>query len=76
MGKERVEAQTDGGLFIDVLDPLAQTKLHKRLVWTRSYYVLPLEVASPRYIELIKGQTQDPPNRERRLHKGSGDYGS
>jgi len=46
MGKERVEAQTDGGLFIDVPNPIAQTKVHERLVWTRSYYVLPLEVVS------------------------------
>jgi hypothetical protein len=47
MGKERVEAQTDGGLLIDVPDPLAQTKLGKSVVWTRSYYVLPLEVLFP-----------------------------
>jgi hypothetical protein len=82
MGKERVEAQTDGGLFIDVPDPLAQTTFGKRIVWTRSYYVLPLEVLSvllfcllacsfiPR-MQLIVGQTQDSPDRERRLHKGS-----
>ena len=44
MGDGRVEAQTDGGLFIDVPNPIAQTKLRERLVWTRSYYVLPLEV--------------------------------
>jgi hypothetical protein len=47
MGKDRVEAQTDGGLFINVPDPLAQTTLGKSLVWTRSYYVLPLEVFCP-----------------------------
>jgi hypothetical protein len=47
MGKERLEAQTDGGLFIDVPDPLAQTKLAEHIVWTRSYYVLPLEVSLP-----------------------------
>jgi hypothetical protein len=46
MGNERVEAQTDGGLFIKVADPMAETKVGKRLVWTRSYYVLPLEVTS------------------------------
>lgn len=44
MGDARVEAQTDGGLFIDVPNPVAQTKLHESLVWTRSYYILPLEV--------------------------------
>ena len=44
MGNERLEAQTDGGLYIDVPNPVAQTQLHERLVWTRSYYVLPLEV--------------------------------
>jgi hypothetical protein len=47
MGDHRVEAQTDGALFIGVPDPLAQTTRKKNLVWPRSYYVLPLEVVSP-----------------------------
>ena len=43
MGKTRVEAQTDGGLFIEVRNPNPDAT-DKRLVWPRNYYVLPLEV--------------------------------
>ena len=45
MGNTRVEAQTDGGLFIEVhnLNPDATDD---RLVGPCHYYVLPLEVIS------------------------------
>jgi len=43
MGNTRVEAQTDGGLFIEVRNPNPDAA-DKRLVWARHYYVLPLEV--------------------------------
>lgn len=43
MGKDkgRVEAQTDGGLIIQVPDPAANGD---PIVWSRSQYVLPFEV--------------------------------
>jgi len=43
MGNTRVEAQTDGGLFIEVRN-LNPDATDDRLVWPRHYYVLPLEV--------------------------------
>ena len=43
MGDTRVEAQTDGGLFIEVRNPHSDAA-DDRLVWPRHYYVLPLEV--------------------------------
>jgi len=45
MGNSRVEAQTDGGLFIEVRNPNPDA-FEKRLMWPRHYYVLPLEVAT------------------------------
>jgi len=45
MDNSRVEAQTDGGLFIEVRNPNPDA-VEKCLVWSRHYYVLPLEVAT------------------------------
>ena len=48
MGNTRVEAQTDGGLFIEVRNPNPDA-VDDRLVWPRHYYVLPLEV-TPNFV--------------------------
>ena len=53
MNDKRVAARTDGSLLIQVHDP----ETNGQMIWSRQYYVLPLEVLTSPISRLIVGKT-------------------